>query len=286
MPPRRRQNTASSNWAPQLQLEEAFTPVAHPKQTDRNFITVLARGLSVLRAFRAHGGPMGNKELAELTGIPKATITRITHTLCQLGYLTQDKNRGKYRLSVAVLTLAYPVLSQSRIRQLAHDRLTELAKITGCTIALAAANTDRVSMVYLDVFNDNAANRLRMDIGIRADMARSALGRAFLAGLDEGERQVYYEHLEAANGNNWPALRERIETAIEQVDNRGFCLVDGEWLRNTIGVGAVLRAGESGEVMAVNCGAPSFAISAEKMTSEIGPRLVHLVGQLENMIGL
>ena len=37
---------------------------------DRKFVTALARGLDVLRAFQTRIGPMSNKELSEVTGIP------------------------------------------------------------------------------------------------------------------------------------------------------------------------------------------------------------------------
>lgn len=275
-----------NNSTIQKQVTETFEPHVIPEGKDRNFVTALARGMDVIRAFRAHGGPMGNAEIAELTGVPKATISRLTYTLCELGYLVQDKNRGKYQLSVAMLTLAYPVLSQNRFRQLAHDRLADLAKITGCTIALASPNTDRTSMVYLDVFSDDKTNMLRMDIGTRADMARSSIGRAFLAGLDGDEREIYYRHLEAAHGAQWPELRQRIDNAIDQIQDRGFCLVDGEWLKNTIGVGAFVRFGEGQNIIALNCGAPNFAVSTEQMETEFGPRLVHLARQLETMTGL
>ena len=268
----------------QQQIKDAFAPHTAPSGKDRNFVAVLARGMDVLRAFRAHDGPLGNAELAELTGVPKATISRITYTLCELGYLVQHKNRGKYQLSVAMLTLAYPVLSQHRIRQLAHDRLDDLAKITGCTIALAAANTDRTSMVYLDVFSDSNTNTLRMDIGTRVDMAWGAIGRAFLAGLDDVTRQTYYSDLETANREAWPELRNRIDDACDQVNDLGFCLVDGEWMRAARAVATPLQVGQDGSTLALSCGAPDFAVSIEQLENELGPRLVHVADQLNTLL--
>ena len=52
-----------------------------------DFITALARGLDVLRCFRSEPKTLGNQELARLTGLPKPTISRITFTLTELGYL-------------------------------------------------------------------------------------------------------------------------------------------------------------------------------------------------------
>src|SRR5690606_28237835 len=47
---------------------------------DRKFVWALARGLEILRAFSARPAPLGNSELATITNLPKATISRLTHT--------------------------------------------------------------------------------------------------------------------------------------------------------------------------------------------------------------
>jgi hypothetical protein len=69
------------------------------RESDRKFVVALARGLEVLRAFRADDGFLGNLEIAERTGLPKPTVTRLTYTLCELGYLAQVPRLGKYRLA-------------------------------------------------------------------------------------------------------------------------------------------------------------------------------------------
>ena len=57
---------------------------------DRKFIWSVARAMQILQAFRLRDGAMGNNELSESTGIAKATVTRLTHTLTELGYLKRD----------------------------------------------------------------------------------------------------------------------------------------------------------------------------------------------------
>lgn len=61
---------------------------AHEEEDkDRQFVTALARGLELLRCFTPSESVLGNQELARKTGLPKPTITRMTHTLTRLGYL-------------------------------------------------------------------------------------------------------------------------------------------------------------------------------------------------------
>ena len=69
---------------------------------DRHFVTALARGLDVLASFRSFETRLGNAELAQRCGLPKSTVSRLTHTLTELGYLRLDPEQAKYQLGAAV----------------------------------------------------------------------------------------------------------------------------------------------------------------------------------------
>ena len=241
---------------------------------DRKFITALARGLEVLRAFQSCIGPMSNKDLSQATGVPKPTITRLTYTLMKLGYLRQTGRNGKYELGPGVLSLGYPLLSGSRIRHVAHDHMAELAKIGGCTVALAAR--DQLSMVFIDEYCGNSSTTLRVDVGARIEMANSAIGRAYLAGVPEAQRQQLFSQLKEIYKDDWRELEPRIQDAIRQVRERGFCLVDREWRKSTRTVAAPLVSADGNTIMAMSCGGPTFSVSLESLEQDLGPRLVHI----------
>ncbi len=253
------------------------------KRHDRKFITALARGLEVLRAFQSQVGGMSNKEIAALTNIPKPSITRLTYTLTEMGYLQQNKDDGKYELSAGILSLGYPLLSGLRVRHLAHDHMNELANSGGCTVALAAR--DRMSMVYVDECCGNSSTSLRLDVGARIEIARSSIGRAWLAGLPEAQREQMYEQLQAAYVEEWPGLKARIEDAVEQIHERGFCLVDQEWRKDTRTVSVPLVSSDGNTIMAISCGGPTFALSVATLEQELGPRLRHIGETISLFLG-
>ena len=64
-------------------------------EKDRNFVTALARGLELLRAFEAGETYLGNGELSKRTRIPKPSVSRLTYTLTQLGYLKYNSHLEK-----------------------------------------------------------------------------------------------------------------------------------------------------------------------------------------------
>lgn len=59
---------------------------------ERKFVVALARGLDLLRAFRPGETMLGNRDFAERTGLPKATVNRLAYTLTVLGYLRDRKS--------------------------------------------------------------------------------------------------------------------------------------------------------------------------------------------------
>jgi DNA-binding IclR family transcriptional regulator len=92
---------------------------------DRKFVVALARGLEVLRAFTPSEGLLGNQEIAQRTGLPKPTVTRLTYTLTKLGHLTHVPRLGKYQLAPAALAIGYSTLANMRIRHVARPYMQE-----------------------------------------------------------------------------------------------------------------------------------------------------------------
>ncbi len=243
--------------------------------SDRRFITALARGFDILRAFQPGRGALGNQELSRATGIPKATVTRLTHTLAELGYLRHLKAEGKYEPAEAILALGYSAVSQLVVRQVAHDPMMELALEHDVSVGLASR--DRLSMIFVDVCKSRMLSTLHLEVGSRVPMPTTAAGRAFLAGVPVDERVFYFERFEERLGAEaWAGLRARVDDAIAQVEDRGFCYVEDEWHRGMRGVAAPLVARDRNTVMSMMCGAPAFRVSREKLETELGPRLVHL----------
>ena len=73
--------------APQASAPKASGPKAAVDAADPSFATTLAHGLDVLAAFRNGSGSLSNADLANQTGLSRPTVSRLTYTLAQLGYL-------------------------------------------------------------------------------------------------------------------------------------------------------------------------------------------------------
>ena len=242
---------------------------------DRQFVTALARGLEILRAFEPGDGPLGNQELAERTGLPKATISRLTYTLSALGYITYLERLGKYQLGTPVLALGYASLAGMEIRQTARPAMQELAERESVSVALAGR--DRMSMRYLQTCHPESLATLRLEIGARVPLESTSIGLAFLSALPEGERGYLMERIEERSGADWPEISDGIAQAEEDIAKKGFCTSFGKWRSDVHAVGVPLVPRDGAAVMAFNCGGPAFMLDKDRMEQDVGPRLVDLV---------
>ncbi|ETV25772.1 IclR family transcriptional regulator [Pseudomonas aeruginosa] len=248
------------------------------KLKDRQFVTALARGLELLRCFTPRESLLGNQELAKKTGLPKPTVSRLTHTLTRLGYLRHLPHSGKYQLEVGVMSFGYAMLSNLSIRALARPLMEEMAGYAKAAVAMAAR--DRLSMVYLDVVHGEANLTMRRQVGSHLSLHRSAIGRACLAAMPEDEREFILGHIRKRHPEDWPEVRKGLERAFRDYADYGFCLSLGEWQRDVNAVGVALHH-ESHGLLAFNCGGPSFHLKREKLEDDIGPRLLHMVHNIE-----
>ena len=245
---------------------------------DRQFVTALARGLELLRCFTPRESLLGNQELAKKTGLPKPTVSRLTHPLTRLGYLRHLPHSGKYQLEVGVMSFGYAMLSNLSIRALARPLMEEMAGYAKAAVAMAAR--DRLSMVYLDVVHGEANLTMRRQGGSHLSLHRSAIGRACLAAMPEDEREFILGHIRKRHPEDWPEVRKGLERAFRDYADYGFCLSLGEWQRDVNAVGVALHH-ESHGLLAFNCGGPSFHLKREKLEDDIGPRLLHMVHNIE-----
>lgn len=242
--------------------------------TDRKFVSALARGLEVLRCFRPGETSLTNNDISERTGLPKPTVTRLTHTLCKLGYLVYSEKSGKYQLGAGVLSLGYGVLSGMEMRERAADYMDELCSGPNPHVTVALAELHRLSAVYVDVRRSEQTVVLTMNVGARLPLAFSAIGRAILAAMPEDEREHILHMIEQDMPDRSGDIRASVARAVEEIDAKGYCTSFGDWRPEVNGIAAPILSPDGSRIYALNVGGPSFLVSADDLVEHYGDRLV------------
>lgn len=279
------QNNDVQETSAKINLDEIrLDPISHiHRENNPQFIASLARGLEILRCFSATNQVLGNLELSNMTGLPKPTIARITNTLVSLGYLKQLSNSTKYTLDIGVLALGYAALSNISARVHAHPFMEAMANYAQAPVAMATR--DRLNMIYLDVVQHDLNLTMRRPIGSTLPLHSSAMGRACLAAMEESERNFLMNALAKRHGDDWPQMKRNLERAFRDYQDYGYCLSIGEWQKDVNSVAVPLVHSKHG-LLVFNCGAPSYLLSQEKLENEIGPRLIHMVHNIQEALNL
>ncbi|MCK4509604.1 MAG: IclR family transcriptional regulator, partial [Desulfuromonadales bacterium] len=247
----------------------------------RQFVTALARGLEVLRCFKPRDRHLGNQDIAERTGLPKPTVSRLTYTLTRMGYLYHDEKLGKYQIGTGVLSLGFSLLTNMDVLKIARPLMQELADYSHTVVSVGTR--DRLGMIYLDGrHSTDATVSLRREPGTRVPIATTAMGRALLCGLPENEREQLMDNIHQRDPDNWPEHKTGIEQALRDYQERGFCLSIGEWRSDVNAIGVPMLPIAGTRLLTFNCAAPSFVLRQHMLEDDIGPRLVNLVRTIES----
>jgi DNA-binding IclR family transcriptional regulator len=247
---------------------------------DRQFVTALARGLDVLRAFRPGEGHLANREIAARTNLPRPTVSRLTHTLTRLGYLVQEAETERYRLGSAVLSLGYAAVANMDFRSFARPHMQAIADVARAACSLG--DRHGLEMIYVESCRGrDSPFTLGLDVGSRIPLATTAMGRAYLAGLDDAGRSEMLDRLARADRKGWPTLRRGMERALDEYARHGFVLSITEWMPEINAVGVPILFQDTGTVMALTCGGAASLLPRDRLEGEIGPLLVAARAKIE-----
>ena len=250
-----------------------------PSATPKHAVRVLARGLAILRTFAPRNEWRSNQEIAAATDLPKPTVSRFLSNLVEMGYLETSGSRGQYRLSPAVLTLGYAALSRIDILEVARPLMRAFA--TSEDALLVLASRDGQAMVCREVAYSRAMLTLRVNVGSRLSLARSALGGALIGSLPEFERKQLLNEIEKTYPHDWPELRDMLADAPRQMQERGF-FTNQEALETGVnGIGVVLDLPNQPNKYILGIAGPAFRFQESVMDKRLGPRLLELKKHIE-----
>lgn len=250
-------------------------------ESDPKFVTALSRGLAILRAFGRNEAYLSNQTFAQRTGLPKPTVTRLTYTLCKLGYLAQDEPGGEYRLGSGVLTLGYGVLAAMELRERAALELADLCRGDNPNVAAALGERHGHSVVYLVTHRSPGSVAMTFHLGGKVPLFHSSIGRAVLMGLPADRQEALLEQAQrGADQEEGQRMAQGLARARADFTEYGYCTSFGEWRKEINGIAAPVVPVEGGRLYAVNVGGFGFLNPVEYLTGHCAPRLLRAVHNL------
>jgi DNA-binding IclR family transcriptional regulator len=231
------------------------------------------RGLEILKAFRPGSTVLENSEIADRTGLPRSTVSRLTTTLVRAGFLDWDGSAEAYRLGAPVLALAQSFRLGSPILEIALPKMRELADAERVNVGLAVSDGDE--MIYLDSVRRSRSELFRhLAAGTRIPMELTSLGRAFLGTVAQRDLRRLLARFRTRHPSNWPVTRRAILQSIADVRTNGYCVAN--WQPGIFAIGAPLVIPHF-PVHVFNISAASQSLSPGRSQEVLAGKLLLLV---------
>ncbi|WP_372424408.1 IclR family transcriptional regulator domain-containing protein [Salinarimonas chemoclinalis] len=255
--------------------------VAEAGNEDRDYVTSLARGLEVIRAFNRAKSRMTLSEVAERTAMTRAAVRRFLLTLVREGYAETD---GKYfRLRPKVLELGFSLLSSMDITEIMQPVVDELAQRLQESVFVAVLDDDAVR--YVARATSQRVVSIGINLGSRAPAHAVSTGRVLLAGLPEDKLNAYLDGavLEKITPHTVTS-KVQLASLIDETRRQGWAIVDQELEVGLRSISAPIknRAGEV--VAALNVCCPSVRLTTKEMQAQVLPELLDAASRISLMM--
>jgi DNA-binding IclR family transcriptional regulator len=239
-------------------------------------------GSHIARAFQALEalipGPQTAAAIAQVLGVNRSTALRLMGEIESLGYVVRNPQTKTYAIAPGRF---YPFISSQADHldwsMVVDPILSDLRDTFGeAAIMGVPANG---TMVYLAFFPSLHAITVRERLGTTRPMHCSALGKAYLSGLDGSALDGELARLTYQGGTERSArgpieLRERLE----ETRRRGYAVDRDETLEGASCIAVPARIGGS-LIGAIGLSGPSSRLTDERF-GEIGPRLTQVTVRL------
>lgn len=187
----------------------------------------LDRALDILELLANRPNGLGVTDVAAAIGLHKSTAGRLLIALRERGYLEKDPATSTYRIGLKCVDLAGSQLDHLELKVEAKPAMYELSATTGQTAFLAILKDDH--MVYVE--KTEAYNSLRRYsiIGTQAPLHSTALGKAALMALPQGELQQVVRKL--CFSERTPQTHRNADSLLEDLAGcrlRGYSVDDRE----------------------------------------------------------
>lgn len=238
---------------------------------DPDFMTSLARGLAVIRAFTGGTGRRTTGSIAQATGLSRAAVRRCLYTLQRLGYVGLDE-RGHYVLRPAILALGYAFLSSSSLVATARPILDQVSALVHESCSMAVLEGD--SIVY--VARSSSSRRIMttdLGVGSRLPAYCTSMGRVLIAGLREEDRNAYLARLVPVRYTpRTVTARDALRAVLDEVARDGCALVDQELEVGLRSMAVPVRDMGGAVVAAINVSTHASRVGADELRERcLGP---------------
>jgi IclR family pca regulon transcriptional regulator len=237
---------------------------------DPDFMTSLARGLIVIRAFDETHRRLTVAQASERTGLPRSAVRRCLYTLQCLGYVGAEGS--SFFLKPLIVALGHLYLAAVPLSVSAQPVLDRVAQEVAETCTLAVL--DRNDILFVGHSSRAPLVSVNIAVGSRLPAYCTANGQVLLASLPPAELDAYLARVKLARlTDKTLTVKKQLLERLRKVHEDGYSLVDQEFDDKIRSIAVPLRSG--GRVAAsLSIAVPVERVSARELRARLLPQLL------------
>ena len=265
-------------WLGQESMSRTPTPDIAPPRGER--LQSLERGLTVLRAFSATSPSLTISDVANRTGLTRATARRVLLTLANLGYV--EVRRREFTLTRSVLDLAKPFADQRDPWDFARPYLESLTERTGESASIAVLDANEI--LYVARVQTRRLLTLAVQVGSRLPAHATSKGRVLLANLPDAELAAYFARSGIARYTDQTVVDEQeLRAILTHIRRQGWAIVDQQLEPGLCSVAAPIVDGNGRVGAALSVCAHAGRVDPETLRAEFLPLVVETARRISSV---
>jgi IclR family KDG regulon transcriptional repressor len=226
-------------------------------------VRAVERAMQILSAFDGEHTDRGVSEIAEATGLHKATTHRIMMTLLNGGFLERAPDGERFRLGIRVVELGLGALRDLDLRRAAFPYMQQLVERFDETCDLGVF--DRGMVLYVEVVHSRHSLTIAARVGRRLPVHCTASGRVFLAFLPaEVVEPLLSEPLMPCTQKTTTSLPQ-FRQELEATRQRGYALDNEEFEAGIRAVSAPIRDIDGNVIAALSMPGPANRMPPQRI---------------------
>lgn len=251
---------------------------------DNYRVQSLERAFDILNCYDFEHAAFSVNDLAERTGLNKATTRRLIYNLENYGFLAMDPKTKHYKLGIRLFELGRLVLTNFSLRDAARPALESFSHKLGATVLLSMPSDD-IWIVIDKIFGMHTIS-MPSEVGTRHPITFGLQGQIFMAGMDEETaRNLLVKHPLRAYTAQSILDNEKYHQTLDRVRQNGYGLEVEEYMEGLMGIAAPVKNHHGVTIASVLVGLPAKRDEDKAYISSVVGLLLETTTKISHEMG-
>ncbi len=244
----------------------------------REIVQAAERSFAIIRAFGQRRQALTQSQVADATGLSRATARRFLLSMEALGYVGRDGRQ--YYLRPRVLDLGYAYLSSMSLWDVAKSQMELL--VQQVQESSSASVLDGTDIIFTVRVPTKRLMSVQVEVGTRFPAHATSMGRVMLAGLPEEALDDYFSRVVPEQLTPRSVTSEaELRIVLKEVASQGYCLLDDELEEGVRSLAVPLHDKQGKVIASINVCAHASRVSAERLRGEFLPPLMRAAAEVD-----